>query len=321
MLEMKLFKSGTKYGFSLAEVILVLAIVGVLIAVASTALKPEKKAIKYIYMNAYNSLSKAYYNGLLLGHDPFDDNALDEGVTPSHTDANDTGTEMLCRNLTSYINTKDNVKNANQDYSSSCSATKITSQLANEFLDEKVQFVANNGMKFYITNRLGDDDYHFYIVYVDINGNKLPNSFDYVLDDNGRVREEPDIFAFAILDIGRVIPLGIPEYDSNILTARFAYFNDDGDALYSKRSMAYYQAKGAAWGYYSSKEDSLEYNDSEPYTMNDFVRSKINEESNIVKDFPDLKELSPVAVINDEEHKCSDQDIESCYVFLDAYRQ
>ena len=135
-------------------------------------------------------------------------------------------------------------------------------------------------------------------------------------------RIEPDIYAFAILDTGRICPIGIPEYDSNVLTARFAYFTDSGDPLYTHKSMAYYQAKGAAWGYYSgTKPDPMEYNPDEPFTMNDAIRAAINSGSKIVSDFPDLKSLEPSSLSGSAPYHCSNEDLESCYIFLDEYRQ
>lgn len=328
-----------KFGFTLGELLVVLGIIGILTALAVTTVKPaEKKAVKYLYMNAYNSLSKAYYNAVLKGYNPFTEEEFD-GITPDHSDASDSGAEILCRGLTFWINTDTNKKTSDRDYSESCSSTKLTSELADEFLDENVQFTATNGMKFYISKMLGDDSYKFYLVFVDTNGTRKPNSAEYTFkhgktaEDYDESKEEekekkardliePDIFAFAILDTGRVCPIGIPEYDTNILTARFGYFDDEGEPLYTKKSLAYYQAKGAAWGYYSSPGMSpLAYNSDEVFSMNDFIRSKIDPESKIVKDFPNLSALTPMLVSSDPPHNCSSEDLESCFVFLDEYRQ
>ncbi len=327
-----------KFGFTLGELLVVLGIIGILTALAVTTVKPaEKKAVKYLYMNAYNSLSKAYYNAILKGYNPFTEEEFD-GIAPEHSDTSDSGAEILCRGLTYWINTDTNKKTAEQDYSESCSSTKLTSELADEFLDENVQFTATNGMKFYISKMLGDN-YKFYLVFVDTNGTRKPNSAEYTFKhgktaddyDESKIDEkekkareliEPDIFAFAMLDTGRVCPIGIPEYDTNIMTARFGYFDDEGEPLYTKKSLAYYQAKGAAWGYYSTPGmSSLSYNSDEVFSMNDFIRSKIDSESKIVKDFPNLSALTPTLVSSDPPYNCSSEDLESCFVFLDEYRQ
>ena len=226
-------------GFTLAEILLALSIIGIVLALALPSLSPTKKAVKYQYMNAYNSLGKAYYNGLIDGYDPFADVEIDD-IVPVHSEAQDSGAELLCRGLTTYINTTDNQKTEDHDYSASCSSSKLTSERADNFSDDKVQFIASNGMKFYISKRLGTaDDFYFYLVFVDINGNKGPNTIEYTYkagrtaddyddsdpDDAVRMAKEkiePDIYAFALLSTGRICPIGIPEYDKDVMTARFA---------------------------------------------------------------------------------------------------
>lgn len=333
-----------KKGFSLGEVLCAMAIIGIISVLALTIMKPSKKALKYQYINAYNALNKAYYNGLTKGYSPFSTQAVD-GELPVHTDTRDTGTLQLCRGLTTFINTDTVVRgtdsNGNSyDYSSTCSDSKITSELGTEFLltdnlsraekeqalankEVKLQFTASNGMKFYISKMLGNDDVKFYLVFVDLNGGSKPNSIEYRYNKNGTVQAEPDIHAFVMLESGRVIPIGAAEYDPNILTARVAYFDEEGDIHYTKLSRAYYQAKGQAWGYYSSskmKPAENKYEISELYSMNDVIRSKINPESILVKNFPDLTKLQPMTVLNNDINRCSDEDLESCYIILDEYR-
>lgn len=41
-----------------------------------------------------------------------------------------------------------------------------------DFTDDNVQFIASNGMKFYISKLITKDDLKFYLVFVDINGSK-----------------------------------------------------------------------------------------------------------------------------------------------------
>lgn len=322
-----------KFGFTLGEVLCALGIVGICTTLALTTMKPaEQKATKYLYMNAFNSVQKAYYNSLLQNMNPFTTEADENGTVPVHTETNDSGTEILCKGLTTYINTTTNKKDADEDYSTSCSPTKLTSELARpeDFTDQNVQFTASNGMKFYITKMLGNSDINFYLLFVDLNGTKKPNSVEYTYKYTHIESEKkadknkilPDIVAFAILDTGRICPIGIPEYDKDILTARFVYFDNLGDPLYTHKSMAYYQAKGAAWGYYSSVTPTANnYNVDEQFTMNEVIRSIIKPQSLLVKNFPDLKSLQPASVESGAPYNCSDEDIESCYIFLDEYRQ
>ena len=341
--KLKMKKNNYKSGFTLAEVLCALAIVGICTAFAMTLMKPaQKSAMKYLYMNAYTSIEKAYYNSAAIGFDPFSTEPDEDGVPPVFSDTKDTGALKLCQGLTTYINTTTNVKTEDDDYSSSCSDTKITSELAkdDDFNNDTLQFTATNGMRFYISKQLtmasGDK---FYLVFVDVNGERGPNSIDYsykggkTSDDyndtdpddvkqKAKDQIEPDIYAFAILKTGRICPIGIPEYDSNILTARFAYFDSDGNVLYTKHSLPYYQAKGAAWGYYNTAgPDLLAYNEDEPFTMNDAIRAAINSESKLVKNFPDLTSIEPMEISAESPYFCSNEDLESCYVFLDTYKQ
>lgn len=286
-----------KSAFSLAELLVVLAMLGIIVVVVMTTSAPkmkrelEKSTLKYTYASVYKDLSLAYHNGRMLGFNPFiTQEEAQEGVIITHSETEDTGAEILCFALSSYINTTNTttipryVLNADGEeqeirtnVDSGCSATKLTSELANAFPSSKVQFYSLTGLPFYITKRLGDEELYFYIVYVDMNGKDAPNSYDGNEDRN----LPPDIYSFAILDTGYVVPIGPVESDSDILTARVGYYEEDGTVKYSK-PMGYHQAKGVAWGYYSGKEDE-DYSPTEPFSMNGIIRSKINKESAIHK--------------------------------------
>ena len=85
-----------KFGFTLGEVLCALGIIGICTALALTTMKPaEKKATKYLYMNAYNSLEKAYYNSVLIGKNPFREEPDETGNVLIHSDTEDTGTQLL----------------------------------------------------------------------------------------------------------------------------------------------------------------------------------------------------------------------------------
>lgn len=307
-----------KRGFTLAEIVICMAIIGIIMSIALTTVKPRQKAMKYLYMNAYQSVAKAYYNGFIQGFNPF----LDKDGT-THSSTTDTGSEELCKALSSFINSTDTVVEAGKDYSNSCSPTKITSELGNSFEDKKIQFIAaGSGMRFYTSEMLEKDGpIPFYLVFVDLNGPKKPNRMDYAPTDKKK-QHDPDIYAFAVLNNGTTVPLGVPEYDTRYMTARIVYFDKNGDEIYSKTPRAYYQAKGEAWGFYGdSTINPLEhYEDIEPHTMNDYIRSKINQNSLIVKDFPDLSKLTPYGLANVAPYYCSKEDFETCYVILDQYR-
>ena len=282
----------TQNAFTLVELMIAMAIVGIILVFGMVTMKPTDEGLKYQYSNAYRSLSIAYYNGMLsTNYNPF----VPVGDDWKNTDEVDSGAAVLCKALTSYINSN-GVGDA--DYDSGCSSTKLISAKAadSEFKPEKVQFIANNGMKFYISKRLNvynpvETDYYYYLVFVDVNGDKRPNSMVY----NGTVK--PDIFPFAVFDNGYVVPLGIPEYDRTIMTATVAYFDTRYIQHYYPLPVAYFQAKGMAWGFYmprqtrpdaNSPEFEVDLSDRkyidkiEPFTLNDAIRASLPTDSTIV---------------------------------------
>ena len=310
-----------KKAFSLAELLIVLTIIGVCCVMAITAMKPaDINVTRYLYSNAYKALSKAYYNALLKGdvYNPF----LNEDA-----DNNNEDVKILCEGLKYFINT-----NLNEDYTCNQNKAIDLDGFDYNFNDDQIQFISNNKMKFYISKKVESaDDIDFYIVFVDLNGVKKPNSIVYTYkgnEENEENKKLPDIYAFAMLNTGRVCPLGIPEYDSEVLTARFVYFNEGTEQRYYRKSIPYFAAKNAAWGIYDSAEEITpkdNYNLDEPFSMNDKIRAILDEKFSgnlITKDFPEsLKDLDSYVELQDAEpFHCSNQDLESCYVYLDEYR-
>lgn len=332
-------KTYYKSGFTLAELICALAVLSVCIAMAIVNIKPaQKAAIKYLYSNAFHTTQKAFYNAMIKQYNPFIDivdKTTGRKLSVTHGEGEDTGTQRLCDGLTFFINTS----------STSCSSKNLASEIGTDISitsdmtdaekgalvtnrQEKIQFTTANGMQYFISGMmdktLNGNNIKFYIVYVDVNGDKEPNSLIYTKRINSRgveVVNEPDIFAFALLDSGLVCPLGIPEYDTNIMTARISYFDNEGRSYQTRRSLPYYQAKASAWGFYGSGDDENKYYSDVPFTMNDAIRSVLNSNSLIVKDFPDFKTLepAPMAVASEAPTYCSAQTVEACDVFIDEY--
>ncbi|MBE7703252.1 MAG: type II secretion system protein [Cyanobacteria bacterium SIG28] len=366
-----------KPAFTLVELMIAMAIVGIILVFGMVTMKPKDDGLKYLYSNAYRSLSIAYYNGLInTDFNPFTFDA------DSYTETNDPGTEALCQLLTSYINSNNNNVGSG-DYDTGCSDSKfitgnaLDSEFNNinnaaDFVD-KVQFIANNGMKFYLSKKLevsferpqviGEDEkdiitYPYYLVFVDVNGDTLPNSILY------HGTQKPDIFAFAVFNTGYVIPLGIPEYDRTIMTASIAYFDNEFLLRYHPVPVAYFQAKGMAWGFYMPKQSNSSVKDvdyinlqdtklvdiAEVHTLNDAVRASLGEDSNIVKGLNDFITNYPISGEIDEEkyeeclpdHEtdycvamytvggllpkpllrghCSLGDYEACFIVVDEYK-
>ena len=321
-------KTYKKLGFTLGEMILAILIIGICIAMALSSMKaPQDTTTKYAYTNAYTSLEKAFYNAMQSGMNPFLENEKDV-----HNENEDDGTLLICQGLTTFINFKNVQKGSN--YSNDCSSTKITSQLANDFREENIQFTATNGMDFYLSNRITDPNnknFKFYLAFIDINGNQTgPNSVTYTFPNQNiedRFRQNPDIFAFALIHTGRVVPIGIPEFDRNILSTKIVSFDENGKATPSPEKYSLADARARAWGYYKIPEDEnmvrlndTYYNIDDPLTMGGYIRSLINDDSKIKLDLPNEDFLTQTTPdINNDTH-CQYNNMESCYIVVDLYK-
>ena len=129
-----------------------------------------------------------------------------------------------------------------------------------------------------------------------MNGKRLPNTMTYEKgsEANKWRTKDPDIFAFAALENGRVCPLGIPEVEPRYLTTRIIYQEEsDGNEVelkYSTPSRPYVYSKAEAWGYYLPANkvaaghtvvDDDEVMPDEPLSYNGYIRSNINSASKI----------------------------------------
>lgn len=266
-----------KCGFTVAETLIVLGIIGILILAAVTAIKPFDKSVQYLYSNAVISLDRAYYNaiGVTGADDPFDVPASDHnGLTK------DVGAERVCKALIRYINPVDKAN--------SCKDDRIVSPMADNFPDDKIQFVSLNGMRFYTSGLIegetaNNESISFYVVFVDINGESGRGSAEYIpagkKDANGKEMKQknPDIFAFAVLPIGRIVPLGAPEVDTTFMTTRISYLNEEQETRFTTVSKPYYQTKADAWNYYTGSGSNTNIISADvPYTYNDAIRTILN---------------------------------------------
>ncbi len=302
-----------KSGFTLAELLVTFAIIGVLTTAAIITFKPYDKGIKYVHSNTYYVLNKAYYNvmnyyrleeGKQPARDPFQVEDSELGTHElAHSTTNDGGTEKLCKGLIHYIN-----------YSSeNCSSTPVSSSALADggTFPETPHFTAVNGVKYYISERLGTHDktsfnrpgIYFYLIFADMNGDKYPNSGRYEpgSTDGKKLTKDPDVFTFAALEPydddvsmsitadAQIIPIGISEFEPRYMQSRVVYSeakseNEDEFLRYSNHSVPYYLAKCMAWGYYKSgnKIGTLyDFADADPskitfmndpHTYSDYVR-------------------------------------------------
>lgn len=274
-----------KSAFTMAELLLVTAIIGIVSVYGLRTLNNIDKSVKYAYSNVYHSLDKALYNSFNFTSlkNPFVKKDVVNGSEVQVSDAEHI--KRLCLMLTEYINSK----NIN------CSAPAV-SDLGTDL--KTPHFISMNGIKFYISNMLpksNNAEHYFMLVFADLNGNKLPNSMVY-----NPPKQEPDIFAFAALDTGRVCPIGIPEIEPNYMLTRISYYeskNDENagllgqdlaDVKYSVNSKPYYITKAEAWGYYLSKNKLNDdfYIESNPLTYNGYIRNFVSKNSLIYKSLP-----------------------------------
>jgi hypothetical protein len=271
-----------KTAFSLPEAIIAMAIMGIVVTFGIRASVQNDKAIRHLYSNTYHALDKAFYNAY---------NFPSSGSQDPFTANNDAqGALRLCRMLTEYINTIEQ---------NPCKAdrTLLTDNPADsDFNDDSLQFIATNGIRIYISHKYGVASDPFYLIYVDINGPKIPNSMHYEIKAPGTKRArtvDPDIFAFAAVNFGRIVPLGVPEFDGRYMLSRVQYYDherpikdDQQDLLFSAPSQPYYLMRAQAWGYYNTTNrlpDITRIADN-PYSYNGYIKDQIQVGSRIYAD-------------------------------------
>ena len=253
-----------KKGFTVAEMLITLGIISVLTGAAIFTFKPFDKGIKYLYSNVYQNLDRAFYNIVVYDipknnfSDPFADTNA-SGAIYVRSDEADPGTELLCKRLMSYISTIENENDNNV-----CSSTKLIPKSASKesFTEDKVQFTAVNGVRFFLSRMYPENPStpgeRFYVIYADLNGSNGPNSVEYIPPSasNHNKTTDPDIFAFAALETGRICPLGAAEVDMRYLSTRIKYPDDTNGLIYKYTvdSQPYIYSKAEAWGYYLPKD-------------------------------------------------------------------
>lgn len=245
--------SNKKRAFSIPELLIFLAIVGVISVMMLTIIKPSEKALKYQYYNAYNTLNTAAYN---IRQDVIDANNSELNNTPNspYTEEDkefpDTAKKFCTRFAVNpnnpnykygYINTTD--YNCN-------SFSALTSYSKTSFTDSKMAFRASNSMKYYISNMntttINCDldkinvSIKYFLVWVDLNGDRGPNTPEW---KEGR---PADIVPFVVTNTGKVLPVGQPTVDRRYLQA-YVDIDSTESSEYTP-STTYYQAQIEAFG-------------------------------------------------------------------------
>ena len=279
---LKFVKNCKKHAMTLAELIVVFAIIGIVATMTLYTAKPLDKSIKYAYAKAYDTLGVAFYNARTVLPKYLGQPAEGmEGDWP-------TTSENFCKMLLEYINYKDTctgggcvgkaipLDRENNDFKvANCSADTIsvtgyTAEQLNPILNStNPHFIAANGMKFWIghitfPNGAGnskntyatlrneqnniESTVRYYVVIVDLNGDMRPNRIESADSNDTKIG---DIVAFAVTDTNQVVPLGRPEIDRRYLSARVVYnvnLDDNSSENSTSNSLTYFQAKRFAWG-------------------------------------------------------------------------
>lgn len=218
-----------KKGFSTAEILIVLVIVGIIAVAMMTTLRPNDKMYGKLTYKAYDILNTALYNinaDITEYNEKIVDNANAIGDTANEDSLRRFPSDPidLCNKLASredgYINTS--YTNCAQIYDS-------TDGLVDD--DNNVignpTFVASNGMRFYLMNvnfALGSIDLKttYYVMWVDVNGTKKPNST--LVTDTKKADTVP---FFISKRNGTLVPTGIIAYDGSYLMAKTVYSTPD----------------------------------------------------------------------------------------------
>ena len=308
-----------KIGFTLAELLVVSCIIGVLLWAGISTFMQYDKGIRYILSNTYYALDRALFNATTdwVPQDRYNRAIFEDSVTAPDAEGNDQtyqyndgdteGVKRLCRALTHYITP---VEGANV-----CDSINGIANLSPDdsfFRDTKPAFTAINGVRFWITKRYPTENseenegVRFYVIYADMNGDKIPNSLSYVRGKgrNRQATKDPDIFAFAAIaylngdqaPVANVIPIGIAEVEPRYLTSRIKYYDDEDNELYSTISRPIVTSKKEAWDFYSDEDkDDTIYSEkyknmiNVPFAYGDYIRKAILAENDKSKIYAFLK--------------------------------
>ena len=251
-----------KKAFTFAEVIMVFTMIAIITTIGiSTVAKPWELAYKYAYNNIYHALGNAIFSKLA---------SIPEGTSSeSPFPAN---SKDFCKAMASYMNIQQDTATKNAAQCNTASDINSKNPSLSSFVNDKevdlkkahknVKIELQNGMKLWIgsdsgkpfeyTEKKGTTSFEkvkYYIVYVDLNGQRKPNNFAYV------DKKLPDIVAFAVTDKFAVVPLGYPTVSKKYLSTYILYPSyDDEEEVASVPSdpMTYYEAKVKTFGTYTT---------------------------------------------------------------------
>lgn len=233
-----------KNGFTIAETLITLVVIGILTAFSISTIKPAVDNLAPLAYRAYDALKIAGYN-------VFVDSLNKDAVTkefvarPFPTTSRD-----LCNRLLEYIN----VTNAATDARCNSFTDAGGTTTMPTFTDNStLAFIGSNSMKFYIHKpaniNVGGTSVPWFLIFVDLNGERGRNSAIM----GSKAEDIPDIIPFAMTLEGEVAPVGFPSTSKKYLTAKVYYpdiIDSNGRRLEDRRSgsVTYFEARHMAWG-------------------------------------------------------------------------
>ena len=257
----------TKQAITLAEIMIVMAIVSIVSICMLGMYKPNDKATRRLYYNAYKTLSTSAYNVYrkleyenrkrIDNDDPNDppyepvDATMRSGFARFGTVLYAEKT-ALCTNIADLLNTTGGGCNGNHSYTGPDTSSP--------------DIITSNGMRFYFTDPFIVGNVIHRIVWVDLDGAQKGNNTP-VWSENNLL----DIVAFDIGDFGDVVPLGYPKIDSRYTQG--VLITSSPNAKYISKPTTFYEAQLAAYGGNSNDFDMMSTNIE--FTDNRFNKSPL----------------------------------------------
>lgn len=275
-----------KHAFTIPEVLIVIVVIGIIMVMMITIVKPNEKYLRPAYTNTFTNLNNAAFNikqdankayGLFIETDP--DKKPTEPILPEDTSF-PVEVRDLCKKLAVDPNNMGSKYGYLNTLVNNCSSFKpIELSSRNEdFKDENIAFISSNSMKYYMSDiqstnyTSSSNNIKFFVVWVDLNGKRKPNTIEW------KKNKPADIVPYIITTTGEVVPTGYPTVDLRYLSARVE-ISDNTQTVYST-SQTFYETQKRAYG-------STEYPTLDPTSVN-FSKTfpdanfKVNSEDNPV---------------------------------------
>ncbi len=234
-----------KFGFTLAEVLVCLVIIGVIMAVSVQTIKVIRAS--YSSLAYFEFLNIQKIAGEMIAGLTFESMKDSQGANignpttmktfngVSYTTITDDNT-VFCKFVTSLSNTV-GIDSSNEcsnlfDVSQGASEPKLIITDSGEGSEwDNPTFISTSGRRYYISRKVAEgtsisDKYGYFLISVDLNGTQGPNTTEY---DGKKV---PDIVTFMILDNGEVFPLGVAADNLKVGERTTLYLNSKVKGYY-----------------------------------------------------------------------------------------